>query len=148
MIELTGAYAVLASGGHGIWAYGLIEINYSSGGRLYRRQGDGAGQIIKSQHISRMNIMMSEVIRSGTGKKARLGVPAYGKTGTSQGFRDGWFVGYTKDVVVGVWIGNDDEKPMKNVTGGTLPAIIWKRIMVFRHGLSRKYLSYNFFLEK
>ena len=72
---------------------------------------------------------MGEVIRSGTGRKARLGVLAYGKTGTSQGFRDGWFIGYTKDVVAGVWIGNDNESPMKKVTGGTLPAAIWKKIM-------------------
>ena len=129
LIELTGAYAALANGGNGIWPFGFIEINYSSGGRLYRRHGDGAGQIIKPQHVSLMNNMMSEVIRSGTGKKAKLGIPAYGKTGTSQGFRDGWFIGYSKDIVVGVWIGNDNEKPMKKVTGGTLPAIIWKKIM-------------------
>ena len=58
-----------------------------------------------------------------------MGIPAYGKTGTSQAFRDGWFIGYTKDVVVGVWIGNDDEAPMKRVTGGTLPAMIWKKVM-------------------
>ena len=129
LIELTGAYAVLANGGNGIWPFGLMEINYSSGGKLYRRHGDGTGQIIEPRHVSQMNSMMGEVIRSGTGRKARLGVLAYGKTGTSQGFRDGWFIGYTKDVVAGVWIGNDNESPMNKVTGGTLPAAIWKKIM-------------------
>ena len=129
LIELTGAYAVLANGGKGIWPFGLKEINYSSGARLYRRRGDGAGQIIEPHHVKLMNNMMSEVILSGTGKNARLGIPAFGKTGTSQAFRDGWFIGYTKDVVVGVWLGNDDEAPMKRVTGGTLPAMIWKKVM-------------------
>ena len=129
LIELTGAYAVLANGGVGIWPFGLREINYSSGGRLYLRYGGGAGQIIKPHHVKLMNTMMSEVIRSGTGKNARLGIPAYGKTGTSQAFRDGWFIGYTKDIVAGVWIGNDNESSMKGVSGGTLPAAIWKKVM-------------------
>ena len=129
LIELTGAYSVLANGGKGIWPFGLREINDSSGTKLYHRRGGGAGQIIEPQHIKLMNNMMSEVIRSGTGKNARLGIPAYGKTGTSQAFRDGWFIGYAKDVVAGVWIGNDDESPMKRVTGGTLPATIWRKVM-------------------
>ena len=73
---------------------------------------------------------MSEVVRSGTGKNVKLGIPVYAKTGTSQAFRDGWFIGYTGDIVAGVWIGNDNESPMKKVTGGTLPAAIWEKVII------------------
>ena len=66
----------------------------------------------------------------GTGRAARLERPAAGKTGTSQDFRDAWFVGYTPDLVASVWVGNDDSKPMKGVTGGSLPAWIWKGFMI------------------
>jgi penicillin-binding protein 1A len=121
---------VLANGGSGILPFGIVKINYSSGAKPYRRHGGGVGQIIEPRHVGLLNSMMSEVIQSGTGKKASLGRPAYGKTGTSQGFRDAWFIGYTPKVVAGVWIGNDNEAPMKNVTGGGLPAVIWKKIMM------------------
>jgi penicillin-binding protein 1A len=129
LIELTGAYAVLANGGMGIWPFGLREIKYHSGDKLYIRHGGGTGQIIQPEHVKLMNTMMREVILSGTGKNAKLDTPAYGKTGTSQAFRDGWFIGYTKDIVAGVWIGNDNESSMKKVTGGTMPAVIWKKVM-------------------
>ena len=129
LLEMTSAYAVLANGGRGILPFGIVKINYSSGANPYRRRGDGVGQIIEPRHVSLLNSMMSEVIQSGTGRKASLGRPAYGKTGTSQGFRDAWFIGYTPEVVAGVWIGNDNESPMKNVTGGGLPAVMWKKIM-------------------
>jgi penicillin-binding protein 1A len=73
--------------------------------------------------------MMAEVIESGTGRAARLERPAAGKTGTSQDFRDAWFVGFTAELVAGVWLGNDDSAPMKNVTGGGLPARLWRDFM-------------------
>lgn len=130
LIELTGAYAVLANGGKGIWPFGLREISSPAGDKLYLRQGDGAGQIIEPQHVKLMNILMSEVVRSGTGKNIKLDMPVYGKTGTSQAFRDGWFIGYTGDIVAGVWIGNDNESSMKKVTGGTLPAAIWEKVII------------------
>jgi penicillin-binding protein 1A len=129
LIEMTSAYAVLANGGSGILPFGIVKINYSSGAKPYHRHGDGVGQIIEPRHVSLLNSMMSEVIQSGTGRKASIGRPAYGKTGTSQGFRDAWFIGYTPNVVAGVWIGNDNEAPMRNVTGGGVPAVIWKKIM-------------------
>ena len=78
-----------------------------------------------------MNAMLKEVVVSGTGRRARLanGRPMAGKTGTSQGFRDAWFVGYTANVVASVWVGNDDGTSMREVTGGTIPAAIWKDVM-------------------
>ena len=73
--------------------------------------------------------MLREVVVSGTGRAARLGGNEAGKTGTSQGFRDAWFVGFAGDLVAGVWVGNDDERPMAKVTGGGLPARIWRAFM-------------------
>jgi penicillin-binding protein 1A len=139
LIELTGAYAVLANNGKGTLPYGISEIKDQFGRLQFKRQGDGAGQIIKPQNIRAMDDMMSEVIQSGTGKKARLNVPAKGKTGTSQSFRDAWFIGYTRKFVTGVWVGNDDDTPMKKVTGGGFPALIWRQIMSYAHsGIAKK----------
>ena len=78
---------------------------------------------------AQMSKMLSAVLQVGTGKKAKLSIPAGGKTGTSQNYRDAWFLGYTGDHVAGVWIGNDDGSPMKRVTGGGLPAKIWKNVI-------------------
>ena len=81
-----------------------------------------------------MNAMMRETIVSGTAQKAQLpNWPAAGKTGTSQDFRDAWFIGYTAHLVAGVWIGNDDSSPMKKATGGGLPVEIWSRLMKAGH---------------
>jgi len=134
LIEMTGAYAVLANGGHGIWPFGVEEIKNFSGRVLYRRQGGGTGRIVEPRHVKAMDDMLGEVIRSGTGKKARLRRWAAGKTGTSQSFRDAWFIGYTRDFVTGIWLGNDNDAPMKKITGSGLPAIIWQKIMMDAHG--------------
>ena len=77
--------------------------------------------------------MMEQTIESGTGKNAKLNRPAAGKTGTSQSLRDAWFVGFTSNIVVGVWFGNDNDSPMKKITGGTAPAILWKEFMTAAH---------------
>ena len=129
LLEMTGAYAVLASGGKGMWPYGVEEIKDEHGQILYHRQGGGTGQVVESHHVLALNDMLQEVIRTGTGKKARLRRPAAGKSGTSQGFRDALFIGYTREFVTGVWVGNDNDAPMKKITGGGLPAIIWQKIM-------------------
>ncbi|MBT4941334.1 MAG: PBP1A family penicillin-binding protein [Rhodospirillaceae bacterium] len=134
LIEMTGAYAVLANGGHGIWPYGVERIKNFSGRELYRRQGGGTGRIVEPRHVKAMDDMLGEVIRTGTGKKARLRRWAAGKTGTSQSFRDAWFIGYTRSYVTGVWLGNDNDAPMNKITGGGLPAIIWQKIMSDAHG--------------
>ncbi len=133
LLEMTGAYAVLANGGRGIWPYGVTEISDAEGRVMYRRQGGGAGQVVAARHVAAMDDMLREVIRTGTGKKARLARSAQGKSGTSQGFRDAWFIGYTRDFVTGVWVGNDNDAPMKKITGGGLPAIIWQKIMSDAH---------------
>ena len=89
--------------------------------------------MVDGRRVAQMNDMLSAVIESGTGKAARIKHPVAGKTGTSQEFRDAWFIGYSADYVTGVWLGNDDNRPMKRVTGGGLPAKLWRRIMARAH---------------
>lgn len=130
LLELTAAYAAFANGGYGVIPHGIEEVRAESGEELYRRQGSGIGRIADQRSIAYMNNMMKAVMVYGTGRNSTLpDRPVAGKTGTSQDFRDAWFIGYSADLVVGVWVGNDDGKPMKNVTGGTLPARIWHAFM-------------------
>ena len=90
--------------------------------------------LVAPEHVAAMNDMLSAVLASGTGKRAALpGHPAAGKTGTSQDFRDAWFVGYTAQFVAGVWVGNDDGRAMNKVMGGSLPARLWRDAMLIAH---------------
>lgn len=132
LLEMTAAYGPFATGGLGVWPYGISEIQDGAGRPLYLRSGGGPGRVIEASHAGAMNTMLSQVISSdqGTGKRARLKRPAAGKTGTSQGYRDAWFVGYTPDLITGVWMGNDNGKAMKSVTGGSFPARLWRDFMV------------------
>jgi penicillin-binding protein 1A len=130
LLELTAAYATFANGGYGVIPHGIDEVHARDGSQIYLRQGSGLGRVMSEQALGEMNYMMKGVMTDGTGRKAALGVrPSAGKTGTSQDFRDAWFVGYTADLVVGVWVGNDNRTPMKKVTGGGLPATIWHDFM-------------------
>ena len=129
LIELTAAYATLANRGEGVWAYGIGEIRRADGSVLYRRRGSGPGRVVAEKPLREMVDMLAGVITDGTGRAARLPWPAAGKTGTSQDSRDAWFIGFTRGLVAGVWVGNDDGAPMKGVTGGGLPARLWKRFM-------------------
>lgn len=130
LLELTGAYTAFANGGIGVWPYGIESIHDSRGEVVFTRSGSGAGRVLSPRHAAEMTGMLVHAVRSGTGRAARLDRPIAGKTGTSQNFRDAWFVGYTADLVAGVWVGNDDDQPMKGVTGGGLPAQIWRAFMV------------------
>jgi penicillin-binding protein 1A len=129
LMELTGAYAVLANRGFPAWPYGITEIRDGAGALLYRRGGSGANRLVEPRIVASMQSMLSEVIQSGTGRAAKIGRPAAGKSGTSQDFRDAWFVGFSAELVTGVWLGNDDSTPMKKVTGGGLPARLWRAFM-------------------
>lgn len=130
LIELTAAYAALANGGEGVWAHGIHRIRASNGAVLFERRGGGPGRLVAGRTLSGIHDMLSEVIESGTGHNAALGRPAAGKTGTTSDYKDAWFVGYTADAVAGVWLGNDDGSPMRKVTGGSLPAELWKKVML------------------
>jgi len=133
LLELTQAYAAFANGGAGVWAYGIEEIRDKQGRALYRRRGSGPGRVIDAADAAAMNRMLARVIEQGTGRAAAIGRPAAGKTGTSQNFRDAWFIGFTADLVTGVWMGNDDDRPTKGVTGGGAPARLWRDFMAAAH---------------
>src|SRR3954453_11913651 len=130
LLELVSAYAPFANGGYGVIPYGITDIRDGGGKVLYRRAGTGPGRVIAPELAGAMNEMLTGVMTSGTGRSAALGHPAAGKTGTTQDYRDAWFIGYTSDLVAGVWLGNDDNTPMNQVTGGTLPATLWRNFML------------------
>jgi penicillin-binding protein 1A len=98
------------------------------------RRNASFGRVIDPQYVAMMNQMMQETLLTGTARKAELpGWQAAGKTGTSQDWRDAWFLGYTSYLVAGVWLGNDDNSPTKKVSGGNLPVEIWSRFMKAAH---------------
>ena len=130
MLELVSAYAPFANGGLGVWPHGITEIRDGAGKIVFRRTGSGSAKSSAPELTGTMNQMLSAVIGHGTGKSAALPRPAAGKTGTTQDYRDAWFIGYTADLVAGVWLGNDDNAPMNKVTGGSLPAQTWRRFML------------------
>jgi penicillin-binding protein 1A len=129
VLELTAAYTALANGGTPVEPFGILTVSTPSSGVTYRHRRTALPRVASARAIADLDNMLQEVIRAGTGKRAAIGRPAAGKTGTSQDHRDAWFVGYAGDLVAGVWIGRDDAKPMKGITGGGLPAKIWARLM-------------------
>jgi penicillin-binding protein 1A len=130
LLEITGAYAVFANGGNGVLPHGVERVTDNAGTILYSRKGGGPGEVAMPWHIAELDSMMMDVIAYGTGKAAKLDRPAAGKTGTSQDYRNAWFIGFTADLVTGVWFGNDDNSSMKKVTGGMLPARTWHEFMM------------------
>jgi penicillin-binding protein 1A len=134
LIDLTGAYAAFANGGYVNEPYAVRRVRTGAGKILYRRIDATSGPAISLASIAAMNDMLEATVASGTGRRAALpGHAVGGKTGTSQGYRDAWFVGYTAYLTAGVWVGNDDGRTMRRVTGGTLPAEIWHDIMLAAH---------------
>lgn len=129
LLEMTGAYATFANQGNGVWPFGIERITARDGTVLYERQGSGPGMVASAASVRKMLDVMGATVDHGTARKAKLDRPVYGKTGTSQNFRDAWFIGLTSDLVTGVWVGNDDNAPMDKVTGGTLPVTIWHDFM-------------------
>jgi penicillin-binding protein 1A len=134
VLELTGAYATFANGGYAVAPHVIERINDARGRLLYARDDRPLGRVVDAGYVAMMNAMMQQTLLIGTAKHASLpGWPAAGKTGTSQDFRDAWFIGYTAHLVTGVWLGNDDGTPTKHVTGGSLPVEIWSRFMTASH---------------
>ena len=124
LLELTAAYAGIASNDFPVVprAFALAESGW------FDRIMAGRGSLSRGTHRD-IERLLRRAVESGTGSAARLGAPAYGKTGTTQDNRDALFVGYAGDLVVGVWVGNDDNSPLDGVTGGGLPARIWRDFM-------------------
>lgn len=129
LLTMTGSYATFANGGRGIIPYTIRSITARNGDILWQHEGDGRGRMVDDGVLGELNSLFSAVLAEGTAKGNAIDHPAGGKTGTTQDFRDAWFIGFTADLVTGVWIGNDDNSPMKRVTGGSLPARVWHDVM-------------------
>ncbi|RUR06563.1 penicillin-binding protein [Brucella abortus] len=133
LLELTDAYVPFANGGYRAPVYFITKVTDSDGNVLYQKE-DGVGpRVIDERNVGMMNAMLRRTVEDGTAKRAAFGWPAAGKTGTSQNFRDAWFIGYTANLTTGVWFGNDDGKGMKRVFGATLPVAAWKSFMKEAH---------------
>ncbi len=136
VLDQLSGYLSVASGGKRTPAYGIIEMRTMDGRLVYDRERDGPprDQILPLEKAEQMNRMLVNVVQNGTGRRAQLpGILAGGKTGTTQAYRDAWFIGYTGNFAAAIWYGNDDFTSTGRVTGGFLPAMTWKQIMEVAH---------------
>jgi penicillin-binding protein 1A len=135
VIDMTSSYGVFANEGYKATAFGITRITTSNGIPVWEADPDAPRErVISEQTVRYMNTMMRAVVESGTGRRALIdGVPSLGKTGTTSSYRDAWFCGFTGNYVAAVWFGNDDYRPTKNLTGGTLPATAWQKFMTYAH---------------
>ena len=132
--EFAGAYLPFALGGVKPEPYAIEWIRTRDDETLYEHIPAAPDQVMTRRVSKDMTHMLYQVVHSGTGRRASLGRrPAAGKTGTTNEWRDAWFMGYTAQLTAGVWVGNDDYRPMDKVTGGSIPAEIWKTFMVSAH---------------
>lgn len=128
LFELTAAYATVANGGTMVWPEGINSITGAGHAGLYRRSVIDE-RVLSDDAVVDMTAMLEETLIGGTGWRAQLPGFVAGKTGTSSDYRDAWFIGFTRDLVVGIWVGNDDGTPMQQVSGGGLPAMIFKEFI-------------------
>lgn len=130
LLEMTSAYAVIANGGRAAWPWAVLSIEDAKGNVIYTRESMGQLRMFTQRDISALDSMLVQVLARGTGQAAQLsrGHTA-GKTGTSQDYRDAWFIGYTNRLITGIWMGNDDNSPMEQVSGGKYPARLWHDYM-------------------
>ena len=129
LFELTRAYGIFASGGYKVEPYAIERVESSRGKILYSAPRARVEKVLETDVAAAMTSMLKMVIKHGTGMAANIGKPCAGKTGTTDDYKDAWFVGYTPSVVTGVWVGNDDNTKMGGLTGGTVPAIIFRDVM-------------------
>ena len=135
VLEIVSAYAPFANGGLAVIPSVVERVRTAHGGRtLYKRNQNALGRVVDARFVAMMNFMLRETVANGTARRADLpGWTVAGKTGTSQDFRDAWFIGYTSQLVAGVWLGNDDNTPTKKITGGGLPVEVWSQFMRAAH---------------
>jgi|SRR5579872_2586692 len=133
LLELTSAFQVFQQGGQRSDPYLISEISTARGDVIFNRPTSAGAMVYDQANAALMVKMMEGVITSGTGTRAAFGRPAAGKTGTTSDYKDAWFVGFTPDWVCGVWVGNDDGEATRGVTGGQVPAEIWRRMMIAAH---------------
>ena len=130
LFEMTRAYGVFANGGFKVEPYAIERVESSRGTILYEAKKAKTSKVLNINTAATMTAIMKTVITNGTGRAANIGKPAAGKTGTTDDCKDAYFIGFTPDVVTGVWVGNDDNTRMGELTGGTVPAKIWHDIML------------------
>ncbi len=136
VVDMASAYCTFANGGLRAPPYAAVEIANSRGDVIYRHDRDAPPlrRIIPAETIDTMDSMLMQVVQAGTGKRAQLdNIEVAGKTGTTNGYKDAWFVGFTGNLVGAIWFGNDDNSPMENMTGGSLPAATWHEVMAYAH---------------
>lgn len=135
LMEMTGAYAGILNGGSSVTPYGLVSLRLQGDQEPLMDQGGGIGERVITPNAARQLIyMMSQAAERGTAQRARFdGRQIAAKTGTTQAARDAWFIGFSADYVAGIWMGYDDNSPLTGVTGGGLPAEIWRETMVRVH---------------
>jgi penicillin-binding protein 1A len=136
VLDHTVAYATFPNLGKSVTPHAVLEVRTGAGETIWRwdRDGKKPQQALPPQVATDMVFMMSKVVEEGTARRAALnGIRAAGKTGTTNAYRDAWFVGYTANFVCGVWFGNDDYSPLNRMTGGSLPAMTWHDIMEYAH---------------
>jgi len=129
LLELTGAYATIANNGEPVMPYAILTIRDVNDEVIYERSSSGLEAVISPASKENIKKILREVVVSGTGKSANKSDNIYGKTGTSQNYRDAWFVGFDDKYVIGVWIGNDDNSATNKITGGSLPAGLFSEII-------------------
>lgn len=134
MLELASSYGIMANAGRYVEPTGIIRIEDREGAILYEHQLREK-QAFNPNKIAALVEMMRDVVRYGTGRNANLPRPIAGKTGTTSDYKDAWFVGYVPQLVCAAWVGNDDNTPMNKVTGGWVPALMWRDLM--KHALAR-----------
>ncbi len=130
LFEMTRAYGVFANGGFKVEPYAIERVESSRGTVVYEARKAKTSKVLNINTAATMTAIMKTVISSGTGRAANIGKPAAGKTGTTDDCKDAYFIGFTPDVVTGVWVGNDDNSRMGELTGGTVPAKIWRDVML------------------
>jgi penicillin-binding protein 1A len=136
VLEHTGAYGAFPNLGKAVTAHAILEVRTGAGEPVWRfdRDGPKPRQVLPPQVAADMIKMMNNVVENGTARRARLdGIAAAGKTGTTNAYRDAWFMGYTGNFVCGIWFGNDDYSSTNRMTGGSLPAMTWHAIMDYAH---------------
>ena len=129
LLELTGAFVPFANGGYKPQLRLISKVEDTNGKTIYDFGEITANRVVEPDIVGMMNAMLEQTVENGTARKAAIDRPSAGKTGTSQDFRDAWFIGYTTDYVTGIWFGNDDGHPMKTISGGSLPVRAWKSYM-------------------
>ena len=129
-LSLTQAYLPFSNEGYAFSSYAVVSIETQENAPIYRRPSESPPRVLQPLELRQMNQLMHSVVTGGTGRNAAVsGRETAGKTGTTNDYRDAWFVGYAPDLVTGVWVGNDKNEAMSRVTGGSIPAHIWKDVM-------------------